>query len=117
MHKVALYKGKQNGLFRVFYCRAIFYDNVPSFRFLLAEDLERLTNFSSRRANVQKTGFGDRSILWYKFLGATLLQLHIRISNPCGVETLVRVFEFVRIFLSNSVGGSFISDFFAFIFR
>ena len=45
-----------------------------------------------------KNGFGDRSILWCKFLGITLLQLHIRIFNPCGVETLLSVFWFVRIF-------------------
>ena len=46
-----------------FYCRAIFYDNVPSFLYLIVKGLERLTNFSSRLANVQKTRFGDRSIL------------------------------------------------------
>ena len=71
-----------------FYCRANFCDNMPSFLYLLVKGLRWLTNVSSRLANVQKTWFGDRSILWYKFLGATLLQLHIRIFNPCEVETL-----------------------------
>ena len=53
--EVVLHKGKQNA-YLGFCCRTIFYDNVPSFRFLLAEGLERLTNFSSRRANVKKRG-------------------------------------------------------------
>ena len=39
-----------------FYCRTIFYDNVPSFLYLIVKGLERLTNFSSRRANVKKRG-------------------------------------------------------------
>ena len=51
-------------------------DNMPSFLYLLVKGLRRLTNVSSRRANVQKTWFGDVSILWYKFLGTALLQLH-----------------------------------------
>ena len=37
-----------------FYCRAIFYDNVPSFLYLIVKGLKRLTTFSSRRANVKK---------------------------------------------------------------
>lgn len=84
-----------------FCCRTNFYDNMPSFLYLLVKGLRWLTNVSSRRVNVQKTWFGDRSILWYKFLGTALLQLHIRILNPCGVESLLGVFWFVRIFLSN----------------
>ena len=59
-----------------FYCRTIFYGYMPSFLYLLVKGLRRLTNVSSRRANVQKTWFGDWSILWYKFLGTALLQLH-----------------------------------------
>ena len=39
-----------------FYCRIIFYDVKPSFCLYVAKGLERLTNFSSRRAYVQKTG-------------------------------------------------------------
>ena len=50
-----------------FYCRTNFYDNMPSFLYLLVKGLRWLTNVSSRHANVQKTWFGDRSILLYKF--------------------------------------------------
>ena len=61
--------------------------------------LERLTTFSSRRANVQKTGFGDRSILWYNFLGATLkieyFRIRIRVEvNPYVGEIFTRIFLF-----------------------
>ena len=73
--KVVLHKGKQNGLLRVLLSYN-FLRQCAVLSFLLAKGLERLTNFSSRRANVKKTGFGDRSILWYNFLGTTLLQLH-----------------------------------------
>ena len=97
-----------------FYCRANFYDNMPSFLYILVKGLRWLTNVSSRHANVHKAWFGDRSILWYKFLGTTFLQLHIRIFNPCGVETLLSVFWFVRIFCPFRSVVVFISDFFAF---
>ena len=50
--------------------------------------LERLTNFSRRRANVQKTVFGDRSILWYKFLGTTLKNQILPDKNPCRSEPI-----------------------------
>ena len=88
VHPKSFYVKGNKTAYLGFYCRIIFYDNVPSFLYILVKGLENLTNFSRRRANVEKTRFGDRSILWYKFLGATLLQLHIRIINPCGVETL-----------------------------
>ena len=71
-----------------FYCRANFYDNVPSFLYLIVKGLERLTTFSSRRANVQKTWFGDRSILWYKFLGTTLKNRILPDKNPCRSEPI-----------------------------
>ena len=49
---------KRNKLaFNGFYCRIIFYDVKPSFCLYVVKGLERLTNFSSRRAYVQKTGF------------------------------------------------------------
>ena len=73
--EVVLHKGKQNGLFRVL-LSCNFLRQCAVLSFLLAKGLERLTNFSSKRANVKKTGFGDRSILWYKFLSTTLSKLH-----------------------------------------
>ena len=84
--EVVLYKGKQNGLLRVLLSYN-FLRQCAVLSFLLVKGLERLTNFSSRRAKLQN-GFGDRSILWYNFLGTTLLQLHIRMYNPYGERTL-----------------------------
>ena len=53
--EVILHKGKQNGLFRVLLSYN-FLRQCAVLSFLLAEVLERLTNFSSRRANVEKRG-------------------------------------------------------------
>ncbi len=50
-----LHKGKQNGLFRVLLSYN-FLRQCAVLSFLLVKGLESLTNFSSRRAYVQKTG-------------------------------------------------------------
>ena len=53
--EVVFCKAKQNGLFRVLLSYN-FLRQCAVLSFLLAEGLERLTNFSSRRANVEKRG-------------------------------------------------------------
>ena len=85
--EVVLHKRKQNGLFRVL----LSYNFLRQYAVLSLLGSGRLEMTDQRfkwARQRSKTWFGDRSILWYKFLGATLLQLHIRIINPCGVETL-----------------------------
>ena len=85
--EVVLHKGKQNGfLWVLLSCNFLRQWAVLSF--LLAKGLERLTNFSRRRANVQKTVFDDRSILWYKFLGTTLKNRILPDKNPCRSEPI-----------------------------
>ena len=89
--KVVFCKGKQNGLFRVL----LLYKFLRQYAVLslsLSERLEMTDQHFKQASQRSKNGFGDRSILWCKFLGTTLLQLHIRISNPCEVETLLSVF-------------------------
>ena len=105
--KVVLHKGKQNGLFRVLLSYN-FYDNVPSFLYLIVKGLERLTTFSSRRAIGLFCGTNFQVLHSYNFIFGYL----IRARQKRFQRVLIRTD-----FLSLQVGGNFISDFFAPFFK
>ena len=84
--------------FNGFYCRTIFCDVKPSFRFYIVKGLERLTNFSSRRAYVQKTGLAIGLFCGTIFQVLRSKIEYLRIINPCRSSTLLGEI-FTRIFL------------------
>ena len=89
--EVVLYNGKQNGLFRVL-LSCNFLRQCAVLSLYISERLE-MTDQRFKQARQRSKNVVWRQVYFVvQILGATLLQLHIRISNPCEVETLLSVF-------------------------